>query len=175
MNAASKYFPLHAFLQQQDGAPLLLTMAQIEEQLGGALPKSARKQAGWWSNRSKGAVQATAWMEAGYHVVAVDLASEMVRFERAKLTYTVEKSGDMVLWNSGMIKALRQHMNMSQGELAEELGMRQQTISEWETEAYAPSRATSKYLGMVAERAGFPYDVSEPPRVTAAYINVPAP
>jgi DNA-binding transcriptional regulator YiaG len=76
-------------------------------------------------------------------------------------TYTVEKSGDTVLWNSGMVKALRQHMGVSQGELAKELGVRQQTVSEWEKEVYAPSRATSKHLGLVAERAGFAYEVGE--------------
>ena len=100
-------------------------------------------------------------MGAGYHVVDVDLTAETVRFEKAILTYTVEKLGDTVLWNSGMIKALRQHMGMSQGELADELGVRQQTVSEWETGAYAPSRATSKHLGLVAERAGFAYEVGE--------------
>ena len=60
-----------------------------------------------------------------------------------------------------MIKALRQHMEASQGELADELGVRQQTISEWETGVYAPSRATSKHLGLVAEKAGFAYEAGE--------------
>jgi DNA-binding transcriptional regulator YiaG len=57
-----------------------------------------------------------------------------------------------------MIRALRHHMNASQGELAEELGVRQQTISEWEKEIYAPKKAMSKLLGYVAERAGFKYE-----------------
>ncbi len=161
MKAGSKYFPLFSRLQRAAGAPVTMTFTQIEELLGASLPGSARVRAGWWSNRSQGAVQAVAWMDAGYHVQAVDLVAETVRFEKAILTYTVEKSGDTVLWNSGMIKALRQHMGMSQGELADELGVRQQTVSEWETEAYAPSRATSKHLGLVAERAGFAYEVGE--------------
>ena len=138
-----------------------MTFAQIEDLLGTSLPGSARTRAGWWSNRSGGAVQAAAWMDAGYHVDKVDLAAETVHFVQAKLTYTVEKLGDTVLWNSGMIKALRQHMCMSQGELAEEMGVRQQTVSEWERGAYAPSRATSKHLGLVAERAGFDYEVGK--------------
>ena len=161
MKAGSKYYPLFAHLQQAGGDPVALTFAQIEGLLGTSLPGSARSRAGWWSNRSLGAVQAAAWMDAGYHVVEVDLTAETVRFARAKLTYTVEKSGDTVLWNSGMIKALRQHMEMSQGELAEELGVRQQTVSEWETGAYTPSRSTSKHLGLVAERAGFAYEAGE--------------
>lgn len=158
MKVGSKYFPLFSRLQQADSVPVTLSFEYIEELLGTKLPGSARKRAGWWSNRSKGAVQASAWMDAGYHVQSVDLAAEMVHFAKAQLEYTVEKSG---LWNSGMIKALRQHMGLSQGELADELGVRQQTVSEWETGAYAPSRASSKHLGLVAERAGFAYEVGE--------------
>jgi DNA-binding transcriptional regulator YiaG len=161
MKAGSKYHPLYSHLQQAEGSPITLTFAEIEQLLGTSLPGSARLRVGWWSNRSRGAVQAVAWMGAGYHVTDVDLAGQTVRFEKAVLSYTVEKSGDTVLWNSGMIKALRQHMGLSQGELADELGVRQQTVSEWETGAYAPSRATSKHLGLVAERAGFAYEVGQ--------------
>jgi DNA-binding transcriptional regulator YiaG len=60
-------------------------------------------------------------------------------------------------WNPGEIKALREHMGLSQGDLARELGVRQQTISEWETGMYRPRRSTAKYLTMVAERVGFLY------------------
>lgn len=161
MKTGSKYHPLFSHLQRAEGRPITLTFAEIEQLLDTALPESARSHVGWWSNRSRGAVQAVAWMGAGYHVSAVDLAGQTVRFERAVLRYTVEKSGDTVLWNSGMIKALRQHMGLSQGELADELGVRQQTVSEWETGVYAPSRATSKHLGLVAERAGFAYEAGE--------------
>jgi len=71
--------------------------------------------------------------------------------------YRVERDGDTFLWNAGLIKALHEHMNMSLAEFARELGVRQQTVSEWETGAYAPTRATSKHLTLVAERAGFGY------------------
>ncbi len=161
MKAGSKYFPLYVHLQKLAGEPITLTLSEIEALLGAALPSSARTRVGWWSNRSRGAVQATAWMDAGYHVAKVDLAAETIHFKKALLSYTVKKSGDTVLWNDGMIKALRQHMGLSQGGLADELGVRQQTVSEWETGVYAPSRATSKHLGLVAERAGFPYDVEK--------------
>lgn len=159
MKAGSKYYPLFLHLQQAAGEPVTLGFGQVEALLGVGLPGSARSRVGWWSNRSKGAVQAAAWMDAGYHVKSVDLEAETVHFNKAQLTYVVEKSGDTVLWNSGMIKALRQHMGLSQGEMADELGVRQQTVSEWETGAYAPSRASSKHLGLVAERAGFAYEV----------------
>jgi DNA-binding transcriptional regulator YiaG len=56
---------------------------------------------------------------------------------------------------------LRQYLGLSQAQFAEQLGVRQQTISEWETGMYAPSRATRKYLTLVAERAGFSYGEGE--------------
>jgi len=69
---------------------------------------------------------------------------------RRKVTYE---------WDAESIKALREHMGLSQQALADELGMRQQTISEWETGMYRPRRSTSKYLRLIAERAGFEYRV----------------
>ena len=60
-------------------------------------------------------------------------------------------------WTPEKIKALREHMCLTQKALGEELGMRQQTISEWETGMYTPRRSTSKYLAIIAERAGFDY------------------
>jgi len=61
-------------------------------------------------------------------------------------------------WDAESIKALREHMGLSQQELADELQVRQQTISEWETGVYTPRRSTSKYLALIAERAGFAYN-----------------
>jgi DNA-binding transcriptional regulator YiaG len=61
-------------------------------------------------------------------------------------------------WNPDMIRALREHMNLTQRELADQLEVRQQTISEWETGLHTPHRSTQKTLSMVAERAGFEYN-----------------
>jgi len=54
-------------------------------------------------------------------------------------------------------------LGLSQRELAEELGTRQQTISEWETGQYRPRGASVRLLTLVAERAGFQYEASERP------------
>jgi len=62
-----------------------------------------------------------------------------------------------VEWTPEKIKALREHMGLTQRALAKELGTRQQTISEWETGMYSPRRSTAKYLALIAERVGFPY------------------
>jgi len=63
-------------------------------------------------------------------------------------------------WDAESIKALREHMGLSQQALADELDCRQQTISEWETGIYKPRGLSSKLLSLVAERAGFEYTVS---------------
>lgn len=60
-------------------------------------------------------------------------------------------------WKPEMIRALREHMGLTQRELADQLEVRQQTISEWETGLHTPHRSTQKTLSMVAERAGFEY------------------
>ena len=60
-------------------------------------------------------------------------------------------------WDGDAIRALRAHLGVTQSELAEELGVRQQTVSEWETGVYQPRGASVTLLGMVAERASFTY------------------
>jgi transcriptional regulator with XRE-family HTH domain len=49
-------------------------------------------------------------------------------------------------------------MALSQEALAEELGTRQQTVSEWETGRYEPRGASARLLSIIAERAGFEYE-----------------
>ena len=49
-------------------------------------------------------------------------------------------------------------MGKTQQELADDLGTRQQTISEWETAVYKPRGASATLLTIVAERAGFKYE-----------------
>jgi len=62
------------------------------------------------------------------------------------------------VWDAGQVRALRQHLGISQRELADELGTRQQTISEWETGLYQPRGTSARLLTLVAERAGFEYE-----------------
>ncbi|HLF71082.1 MAG TPA: helix-turn-helix transcriptional regulator [Dehalococcoidia bacterium] len=64
-------------------------------------------------------------------------------------------------WDAGRVKALRGHMGLTQAELAEELGTRQQTISEWETGLYQPRGLSERLLSLIAERADFEYDAGE--------------
>ena len=67
--------------------------------------------------------------------------------------YKVEKPA----WNDEQIRALRAHLGLTQKEMADRLGTRQQTISEWETGKYTPRRSTGVLLDFIAERVGFRY------------------
>ena len=69
-----------------------------------------------------------------------------------------------VRWDAQQLRALREHMGLTQQQMAEELGTRQQTISEWETGRYQPRGASARLLSMVAERAGFEYSAGPAPR-----------
>jgi transcriptional regulator with XRE-family HTH domain len=51
-------------------------------------------------------------------------------------------------WDSETIRRARKARNLTQAELAESLGCRQQTISEWELGMYAPKNAYQKLLSM---------------------------
>lgn len=72
--------------------------------------------------------------------------------------YSAEKK----TWNEEGIRALRKHLGLTQQDMADRLGTRQQTISEWELGLYKPRGASSTLLSMVAEQAGFSYDASAP-------------
>lgn len=65
-------------------------------------------------------------------------------------------------WDAGSIQALRRHLGLTQTEMSDKLGTRQQTISEWETGIYEPRGASAKLLSIVAEEARFKYDASPP-------------
>lgn len=58
-------------------------------------------------------------------------------------------------WDAKMVRSLREHLGMTQQQLAQEMGTRQQTISEWETGLYQPRGASKTLLNIIAERAAF--------------------
>jgi len=62
-------------------------------------------------------------------------------------------------WDAGSIKALRNHLELTQVELAGQMGIRQQTVSEWEQGDYEPRGASAKLLSIIADRSGFKYKV----------------
>ncbi len=98
-------------------------------------------------------------MEAGYRVDSVNLSQGWVEFRRKQAHYHIPESDGELAWDAEALRALRRHLGLTQAEFADEMGVRQQTISEWETGLYQPTRSRSKHLQILAERARFPYSV----------------
>jgi transcriptional regulator with XRE-family HTH domain len=63
-------------------------------------------------------------------------------------------------WDGTRVRALRRHLQYTQQQLSDELGTRQQTVSEWETGMYRPRGASARLLTLIAERAGFGYQTN---------------
>jgi len=64
-------------------------------------------------------------------------------------------------WNSRRIRALRRHLGLTQQQLADQMGTRQRTISEWELGMYRPRGASSTLLTIISDGAGFKYQVKQ--------------
>lgn len=71
-------------------------------------------------------------------------------------------------WDSTAIRALRRHLEMSQKQMSEELGIRQQTVSDWELGYHRPRGGMARLLTIVAERADFRYRTDEPRKTDKA-------
>ena len=61
-------------------------------------------------------------------------------------------------WDAKSIRALRRHLGMTQQQMSEELGVRQQTVSDWELGYHRPRGGMARLLSIVAERANFVYE-----------------
>jgi DNA-binding transcriptional regulator YiaG len=172
MKGESKYQALQDYLSREGRSQITLTFTEIETLIGTTLPDSARSKRAWWSNRSKGALQASAWIDADYLVKALDLQNQQVTFYKPPNVYKVQRVDGVIQWSGELIRALRKHMGLTQAELAQELGVRQQTVSEWEKAVYSPTRASSKHLTLVAEKAEFKYEEDDgAPEVTGDATN----
>ncbi|MEM9448654.1 MAG: helix-turn-helix transcriptional regulator [Cyanobacteria bacterium P01_E01_bin.6] len=161
MKPGSKYHSLFDYLRQRSDEQILLSFGEIEGMIGSSLPPSARDRKNWWSNRDgNSALQAGAWIGAGYKVQSVDLLKQTVQFCKFQARYDIQREDGAIVWHQDAIKALRKHMKMTQAQFAKELGVRRQTVSEWENGVYDPDRKTGKFLELVARQANFT-DISE--------------
>jgi DNA-binding transcriptional regulator YiaG len=61
-------------------------------------------------------------------------------------------------WDAERVRALRRRLSLTQQQLADALGVRQQTVSEWETGIYQPRGASARMLRVVAEHTSATYD-----------------
>lgn len=64
-------------------------------------------------------------------------------------------------WTPERIAALRAGLGLTQAGMAGELGVRQQTVSEWETGRYLPRGASARMLQHLAESRAA-YDATPP-------------
>ena len=80
----AKYDPLLLYLRRQKVDALELSFREIENMIGGLLPKSAG-QLQWWANADADAraIQCRAWLDAGYHARLAP-AEDRVVFTRPK-------------------------------------------------------------------------------------------
>lgn len=58
-------------------------------------------------------------------------------------------------WDAERVQGLRRRLRLSQAAFARELGVRQQTVSDWETGHYAPRGASARLLALFEERATY--------------------
>ena len=78
--------------------------------------------------------------------------------EPAKVKYPTRRSRQKsAAWDAERVKALREFLGLTQTQFAEELGILQQTVSQWECGYHYPKGASVKVLTMVSEKAKFKY------------------
>jgi hypothetical protein len=79
----AKYDGLAGFLRRQQDANLQVTFEQLAAVVPGGLPPSAYQHRAWWANEVNGwHVHACAWLGAGWVVSGIDLAGQVVTFQR---------------------------------------------------------------------------------------------
>ena len=82
----------------------------------------------------------------------------MIHYPLACKIVGMREIAKKVSWDARRIKALREHLEMSQSLMAGQMGIRQQTVSEWELGQYEPRGASARLLSIIADRSGFKYD-----------------
>lgn len=158
LSVDSKYYPLFEYLQQQPDSGLLeLSFVEIETILVNTLPASAKSTRAWWANSKT--IQGQCWQDAGWLVDDVDFENGYVAFRPERITYRISPIRKSTGWSGEQIKALREYAGWSQQEMADKLAVRQQTISDWEIGNHTARRSMSKLLQMVAEEAGYTYQI----------------
>lgn len=78
----AEYRVLHTYLRDRFADTVVLTFAQIEDLLGGALPDAARVEPAWWeTDHEHPSAQARTWVQARRNATP-HLLAQTVAFER---------------------------------------------------------------------------------------------
>ncbi|HEU0077447.1 MAG TPA: DUF4268 domain-containing protein [Longimicrobiaceae bacterium] len=80
-----KYAPLGAYLSHRTRGQerLALSFAETEEIIKASLPEAAREHRSWWENNATTHPQSESWLNAGWHVVSINMTKERVIFARS--------------------------------------------------------------------------------------------
>lgn len=100
----SRYAPLALFLQSlpAERDKVDMTFEQIEQLIGGDLPKISRTHRSWWANDAKSHVQSLQWLGAGWRVSSVNMSRERVTFTRIR-----EREHAYIEFYSALLSELR--------------------------------------------------------------------
>jgi hypothetical protein len=80
----AEYLPLHKYLENRFADTVVLTIGQIEDLLGFALPSLAHFQREWWTTAEEdhnSSPQSRSWTEAS-RTATVNMSAQIVVFER---------------------------------------------------------------------------------------------
>ena len=78
-----RYKKLLEYFSHLDKPRVTLTFAQIEDILGGPLPKHARRDKSWWKFKAGRTTPPRSWVDAGYDLADVDLKKKRAKFVRS--------------------------------------------------------------------------------------------
>lgn len=88
------------------------------------------------------------------------MATKKTVYPTRRARQTHQKKPKHYQWDADKVKALRDYLGLTQTRFAEELGILQQTVSQWECGYHYPKGASVKVLNLVAEKAKFKYGES---------------
>lgn len=80
----AEYRPLHKYLDERFADTVVLTLSEIEDLLGCALPEAARLEREWWANGDADgppSPQSRSWLQAS-RTAEPNLPAHIVVFER---------------------------------------------------------------------------------------------
>lgn len=102
----ARYQPLADFLAGKKALEWDASFAEIEAQLGFALPKSAYKYPAWWANQTgAGHSQTKGWRSVGWKTCDLNLERKRIRFKRELRVIGTEQPAEEVEQRSLMRKA----------------------------------------------------------------------
>ena len=93
----SKYLPLQNHLNKLPHTEWNVSFSDIENLIGGTLPKSAYTYPAWWANNPTGHSHARSWIEAGWETEDINITAQTLTFRRVEKSQTTALR-DLKIW-----------------------------------------------------------------------------